>query len=98
MNQQRPRATDRPTVAEDEPSGLAITAETEPPSSPAAGRAAWSNRIIGHGEAEPDRLLANPANWRVHPGRPVTAYPKATPRSCRRRLTSLAPCISKSDA
>jgi hypothetical protein len=25
------------------------------------------NRIIGHGEEAPDQLLANPANWRIHP-------------------------------
>lgn len=28
---------------------------------------AWQNRIVGHGEEEPDQLLANPANWRIHP-------------------------------
>jgi len=28
---------------------------------------AWRNRIVGHGEEPPDQLLANPANWRVHP-------------------------------
>lgn len=28
---------------------------------------AWRNRIIGHGEEAPDQLLANPANWRIHP-------------------------------
>jgi len=27
----------------------------------------WRNRIIGHGEEAPDQLLANPANWRIHP-------------------------------
>ena len=27
----------------------------------------WKNRIIGHGEEEPDQLLANPKNWRIHP-------------------------------
>lgn len=27
----------------------------------------WKNRIIGYGEAEPDQLLANPNNWRIHP-------------------------------
>lgn len=27
----------------------------------------WSNRIVDHGEVEPDQLLANPQNWRVHP-------------------------------
>ena len=29
---------------------------------------AWKNRIVGHGEEAPDQLLANPANWRTHPG------------------------------
>lgn len=28
---------------------------------------AWHNRIVGHGEEAPDQLLANPANWRIHP-------------------------------
>lgn len=31
---------------------------------PAAG---WRNRITGSGEEAPDQLLANPANWRIHP-------------------------------
>jgi hypothetical protein len=29
--------------------------------------AAWRNRILGAGEEAPDQLLANPANWRIHP-------------------------------
>ena len=28
---------------------------------------AWRNRIVGTGEEAPDQLLANPANWRIHP-------------------------------
>ena len=28
---------------------------------------AWANRITGSGEEAPDQLLANPANYRVHP-------------------------------
>jgi DNA modification methylase len=28
----------------------------------------WRNRIVGSGEERPDQLLANPANWRIHPG------------------------------
>ena len=28
---------------------------------------AWRSRIVSHGEEAPDQLLANPANWRVHP-------------------------------
>ena len=31
---------------------------------PATG---WRNRITGSGEEAPDLLLANPANWRIHP-------------------------------
>jgi hypothetical protein len=27
----------------------------------------WRNRIVGHGEEDPEQLLANPMNWRVHP-------------------------------
>lgn len=27
----------------------------------------WKNRIVGHGFEQPDQLLANPANWRIHP-------------------------------
>lgn len=27
----------------------------------------WKNRIIDHGEVEPQSLLANPNNWRIHP-------------------------------
>lgn len=30
-------------------------------------REGWNNRIVGHGEEAPDQLLANPANWRIHP-------------------------------
>jgi hypothetical protein len=32
-----------------------------------APTAAWRNRITGTGEEAPDQLLANPANWRIHP-------------------------------
>jgi hypothetical protein len=27
----------------------------------------WENRIVGYGEEDPEQLLANPSNWRVHP-------------------------------
>ena len=27
----------------------------------------WSNRIVSYGEEDPEQLLANPLNWRVHP-------------------------------
>lgn len=27
----------------------------------------WRNRIVGHGAESPDRLAANPRNWRLHP-------------------------------
>lgn len=33
----------------------------------AAPATAWRNRITGSGEEAPDQLLANPANWRIHP-------------------------------
>ncbi len=29
--------------------------------------APWRSRIVGSGEETPDQLLANPANWRLHP-------------------------------
>ena len=29
--------------------------------------APWRNRIVGTGEEAPHQLLANPANWRIHP-------------------------------
>ncbi len=29
---------------------------------------AWRNRIVGSGEEAPDQLVANPKNWRTHPG------------------------------
>lgn len=34
---------------------------------PAKGGAGWHNRIVGHGEVDPESILANEANWRVHP-------------------------------
>lgn len=27
----------------------------------------WRNRIIGHEDVDPEQLLANPGNWRIHP-------------------------------
>lgn len=27
----------------------------------------WKNRIVGSGAEQPDQLLANPKNWRIHP-------------------------------
>jgi hypothetical protein len=27
----------------------------------------WRNRIVGQGEVDPESLLANPLNWRIHP-------------------------------
>ena len=37
------------------------------PSPAASPAAAWANRIVGSGAEAPDALLANPADWRVHP-------------------------------
>src|SRR3990170_118829 len=36
----------------------------EKPTSP---NGKWANRIVGAGEEAPDQLLANPANFRIHP-------------------------------
>jgi DNA modification methylase len=41
-----------------------VTAKT--PTAPTQ-TATWRNRITGSGEEAPDQLLANPANWRIHP-------------------------------
>lgn len=27
----------------------------------------WKNRIVGYGDEDPEQLLANPSNWRIHP-------------------------------
>jgi type V secretory pathway adhesin AidA len=29
--------------------------------------AEWRNRIVGSGTEDPEKLLANPKNWRIHP-------------------------------
>lgn len=31
-------------------------------------KAHWRNRIVGYSDEPPDQLLANPSNWRIHPG------------------------------
>ena len=31
------------------------------------GMESWRNRIVGTGEVDPEDLLANPLNWRIHP-------------------------------
>ena len=41
-----------------------MTTKTRVASAPTAAR---RNRITGTGEEAPDQLLANPANWRIHP-------------------------------
>jgi DNA modification methylase len=28
----------------------------------------WQNRIVGYDQVDPESLLANPRNWRIHPG------------------------------
>lgn len=38
------------------------------PVAPVGDPGAWRNRIVGAGEEPPDQLVANPANWRTHPG------------------------------
>jgi hypothetical protein len=42
-------------------------AAAKPAETPAA-HSAWRNRIIGYGLEEATQLLANPKNWRIHPG------------------------------
>ena len=42
-------------------------AGTTGPASTATGGAGWRNRIVGHADVDPERLVANPLNWRVHP-------------------------------
>ena len=34
-----------------------------------ASNGPWRNRIIGEADEDPTQLLANPLNWRLHPGR-----------------------------
>jgi len=41
-----------------------VTAKTPAAAAPTT---AWRNRITGSGQEGPDQLLANPANWRIHP-------------------------------
>ena len=38
------------------------------PVAPVGDPGAWRNRIVGTGEEAPDQLVANPSNWRTHPG------------------------------
>lgn len=40
--------------------------ENDAPGASTAG--VWRNRIVGSGEEAPDQLVANPRNWRTHPG------------------------------
>jgi hypothetical protein len=40
---------------------------------------AWRNRIVGSGEEPPEQLLANPANWRLHPKEQQRALAGALP-------------------
>jgi hypothetical protein len=49
----------------------AMASDQTPAAAPALSHASatgpWANRIVGHGEEAPDGILANPANWRLHP-------------------------------
>jgi len=60
------RGPGSPTVATARRSGAVnphvATKTTAPATAPT-----WRNRITGSGQEAPDQLLANPANWRVHP-------------------------------
>ena len=35
--------------------------------------APWRNRIVGEGDEDPEQLLANPKNWRIHPSQQQVA-------------------------
>jgi hypothetical protein len=37
----------------------------------------WTTRIVGHGTENPEELLANPRNWRIHPRRQQDALKEA---------------------
>ena len=56
----------------------------------AAPTTAWRNRITGSGEEAPDQLLANPANWRIHP----KAQQDALAGRARRRSAGSSRCSS----
>lgn len=42
--------------------GVLMTEHFEGPPAPK-----WRNRIVGYGDEDPEQLLANPSNWRIHP-------------------------------
>jgi len=44
-----------------------MSANEQTVSAPPAKPTEWRNRIVGYGEEDADQLLANPANWRIHP-------------------------------
>jgi hypothetical protein len=43
--------------------------DSQTPGGPAATGSRWRNRIVGTGSEPPERLVANPLNWRIHPPR-----------------------------
>lgn len=53
------------------PRTLLIMAKTkknkETPEQDTKPNQAWRNRIVGHGEEDPEKILGNPFNFRVHP-------------------------------
>ena len=48
---------------------LLRTDEADRPAEPAEPAGQWRSRIIGTGSEAPERLAANPLNWRLHPKR-----------------------------
>jgi DNA modification methylase len=42
-------------------------AGTTGPAQPPTGGSGWRNRIAGHADVDPVKLVANPLNWRIHP-------------------------------
>lgn len=43
------------------------SAGVDSPVEPSVPGRQWRNRIVGNGEEDPEQLLANPKNWRIHP-------------------------------
>ena len=43
--------------------------DSQTPGGPGPTGSRWRNRIVGTGSEPPERLVANPLNWRIHPPR-----------------------------
>ena len=43
------------------------------PAKPKSPKATWRNRIVGHADVDPAKLVKHPANWRIHPAEQTKA-------------------------